>query len=298
MRFIIYNPKTELFSFFINSLIYELINTYKILNIHHINKPIIEILPEKDDIILIIINPHFIYDYPEISLDIDNISKKFKYKILYITEPINFLVEKKVYIEIINRIKPYCLWTYTISNFNKINSYSKVFKIYPSFNECINFIDINNIFLKSKNISKIVFIGNITQNRIYITNKFNKNNQFINYNNVWDKDGWTDILNNNLFYLNIHRRKGCNSFETFRINSILANGGFIFSDRCNKEEEEYYGEYNIIFIDEELIYESFIKYIENINYNDIYEKSIKFRNKMINNNFELDKYFKYHESLV
>ena len=61
-KFIIYNPKTELFNFFIESLYIEF--KKKNINICGYNQTLIE--TDKNDIILIIINPHFIYDYIEI----------------------------------------------------------------------------------------------------------------------------------------------------------------------------------------------------------------------------------------
>jgi hypothetical protein len=300
MKFLIYNPTTELFTFFINSLILELTRLNKYDEIIHVNSNNIDIVLNKEDIILIIINPHFIFDYPEILNTLDKI-KNLPYKILYITEPINFIVEKKVYQELIKKIKPYCLWTYTKENFNKINTYLKMFKVFCSYNEEVNIRDIADIkdithLKKIKTLSSfIVFFGNINENRIEICNQFN--NYLINYTNIWSKEEWKKILNNNLFYLNIHRRKGCKSLETFRINPILANGGVIFSERCNKEEEDFYNQYNIFFIEKDNLYPYFINYIKNINYENIYEKANNFRLNMINHNFELNVYLDFHNNL-
>ena len=176
-QFIIYNPKTRLFDFFINSLIIDLNNKYK--NIIVINDISINDISINDnnyqfdfmnDILLIVINPHFIFDYKEIHHEIMKISKTFKYKILYLSEPINFIVEKKIYEDLIKIIKPYCLWTYTMYNFKKINTYLKMFKIFPTYNEAYHFTDINNI--KERNTDKIIFFGNINENRLDICNKF------------------------------------------------------------------------------------------------------------------------------
>jgi hypothetical protein len=292
-NFIIYNPKTKLFDFFIESLILELykrnINTINInseniiLNDKNINYNI--------DVILIIINPHFIYDYKNIYEEINKISKLFKFKILYLTEPINFIVEKNVYLELIKFIKPYCLWTYTYENFNKINTYLNYFKIFPNYNNVYNFGEINIDNIKNKNINNIIFIGNINENRIDICNKFN--NLLINKTNMWSLEQWKDLLNNNLFYLNIHRRNNCASFESFRIIPLLANGCVIFSEKCNNTEEKIYEEYNIIFCKKENLYDTFIKYIKNINYENILEKALLFRKNM-SENIDLDKYINFH----
>jgi len=294
-NFIIYNPITRLFDFFIESLIVELhkrnINT---ININSEN--IIINLSDKNinyniDIILIIINPHFIFDYKNIHEDINKIRKLFKYKILYLTEPINFLVEKKVYLDLVNFIKPYCLWTYTNENFNKINTYLKYFKIFPNYNNAYNFIEININNIKNKNINNIIFIGNINENRIDVCNKFNK--LLINKTNMWTLEEWKELLSKNLFYLNIHRRNNCKSFESFRIIPLLANGCIIFSENSNDYEEKIYEGYNIIFCKKENLYDIFIKYKENINYENILEKALFFRKNMLEN-IDLDKYINFH----
>lgn len=296
MRIIIYNPVTNLFDFFINVLFKELENkNIKTLLIDQINIDNINYnFNFIDDIIIIIINPHFIFDYSEISNNIKKISNSFKFKILYLTEPINFIVEKKVYLDLIKIIKPYVLWTYTYENFNKINYPIKTFKIFPNYNEKYNFVNIDIEQLKNKNNNEIIFLGNINENRIQLCNQFN--NYLINYNNTWSQEEWTHILNHNLFYLNIHRRINCKSFESFRIIPILSNGGVIFSEHCNELEEQLFKEFNIIFTSKDKLYETFLNYIKNINYEDIYQKSILFRNKIIKDN--LDDFLNFHNSII
>jgi hypothetical protein len=240
MKFIIYNPKTYLFDFFCNAIIYEfnkrLIQTV-LLKDSIINYDKLDIFYEKD-IILILVNPHFINDYIEIKNELHNIKKKFKYKIFYLTEPINFIIEKKVNLELIELIKPYCLWTYTYENFNKLKTFIKIYKLFPSYNEAYNFCNLDLDNIKKRNNKNIIFFGNINENRINICNEFNDN--IINKTDSWSNDDWSLILNNYLFYLNIHRRNNCKSFESFRIIPILANGGVIFAERSNiKDEEEY-----------------------------------------------------------
>jgi hypothetical protein len=224
----------------------------------------------------------------------------FKYKILYLSEPINYIIEKKVYIELINKLKPYCLWTYTNDNLNKLNFNSSLkklisntYKIFPNYNNTYNFLDLKNI--ETKNTENIIFLGNINDNRIETCNTFK--NKLINMKDVWTKEGWSEILNNNLFYLNIHRRNNCKSFEAFRIIPILANGGFIFSERCNEIDENIYKDYNIIFVEKKDLYNTFIEYIKNINFEEIRIKTIMFRKNM-QENIELDKYLYFHEKIV
>ena len=299
MNFIIYNPATHLFDFFIDSLQIQLnkrsIYT-TIINKNIIDKNSDNIIYSKNDIILLILNPHFIFEDKSINQDITFITKYFKYKILYITEPINFIIEKKVYLEIIKRVKPYLLWTYTNENFNKLHCTPKlnIFKIFPHYNEGYNFTKIDLEVLKKKNSEKIIFFGNINENRRELCEEFG--NKLINYKEAWLKEEWQNILNKNLFYLNVHRRVNCKSFESFRIIPLLANGTVIFSESCNKEEEEEYKEYNIIFVDKKDLYKTFLEYKENINYESIYQKALLYRNKIKNDS--LDLYLEYHNRLL
>jgi len=292
MRFIIYNPKSELFIFFEEAILHEL-SKKNIESIKYNNT----LIPNPcQDIILIIVNPHYIYDYPDIKKTISVISKTYKYKIFYLTEPINFIIEKRVFTELINTIKPYALWTYTLSNFNKLNIYQPIFKIFPHYNETFNFTEINLSNLKARNSKIIVFIGNINEVRKPICDEFNT--FLINETNAWSKSDHSAILNKYIFYLNIHRRDSCKSFETFRIIPILANGGVIFSEKCNELEEDMYSKYNIIFCNKTDLYNVFLQFIENIDYNMIYNKAQLFREDMLNHTCDLDKYLNYHNLLL
>jgi hypothetical protein len=286
MKFIIYNPETKLFDFFINSLIKEF-EILKIDVVNYFDKNLI--IDFSIDIIMIIIDPHFIFDYKHIEEEVAKISKNYKYKILYITEPINFLIEKTIYTNLIKKINPYCLWTYTFENLNKLKIPQKIFKIFPP-NNFFKFIEVKLDNLKERNINNIIFFGNITENRIKICSEFN--HYLINKTSAWSIEEWKNILLNNLFYLNIHRRNNCKSFETFRIVPILANGGVIFSERCNEIEEELYKKYNIFFIDKTNIYNFFLEFIKNINYEDIYNKYISFLEDTKSN---LNSYLNYHQ---
>jgi hypothetical protein len=288
MKLIIYNPVTHLFDFFIDSLKYELLNRNIETILYHKDT-----YYENNNPILIIVNPHFIFDYKEIYDTIINISKIFKYKILYLTEPINFIIEKKVYNDLIKLIKPYSLWTYSKENFNKLNTIAKCFKIFPNYNESYKFIDLSYDNLKSRSLQNIIFIGNITDLRSWIKNTFSN---LININNSWSKEEWRLLLNNHLFYLNVHRRVNCKSFESFRIIPLLANGSVIFSEYCNESEMEEYKNYNIIFCSKEELYSNYCNYIKNIDYNEILNKALLFRSSMTVNK-DLDNYINYHNTL-
>lgn len=309
MRILIYNPASELFNFFEDALFYELqlknielikyiyessSSTISSENIKLCNKSN-KYNPFKD-IILIIVNPHYIYDYPEIKYTILQITKTFKYKIFYLTEPINFIIEKRVFTDLIKMIKPYALWTYTMDNFKKLNIYQPVFKVFPHYNETFNMTSINIESLKVRNKECIIFFGNINNVREPICTEFAK--YIINETSIWSKIGWSNILNKNLFYLNIHRRDKCKSFETFRIIPILANGGVVFSEEVNEDEYNQYNIYNIIFCKKDKLFNTFLEYMKNINYDDIFNKAELFRIDYLNNNCDLDNFIEYHNSLI
>jgi len=297
MKFIIYNPKTYLFDFFLNALSLSLkhIDNNIDMIIYNNNKFFYDDnIDYKKDIITIIINPHFIFDYSEIRETILSIKNRFKYKVLYITEPINFVIERKIYEDIIKMINPFALWTYTNHNLDKLNIKIYVFRIFPLYNLAYNFLTIEKSLLKERNNENIIFFGNITDNRKDICNMFGNN--LINKTESWTVEQWTHILNNNLFYLNIHRRIRCKSIELFRIVPILANGGVIFSESVNKREEKEFEYYNIIFTERENLFNAFTMYKNNINYDEIYEKTIAYRNDMLNKN-GLEYFMKYYKSL-
>jgi hypothetical protein len=299
MKFIIYDPKTQLHKILINSFIFEC-QTRNIDTVYY-DRNLLDLNYQKDDyqkdnyqkdVILIILNPQFLKDV-EVKITLDNISEKFKYKILYITEPINLILEKKVYINMINTIKPFCLWTYTYENFNKINVPINIYKIYPFVNKSLHYCKIDIKRLQKRDKSSIVFIGNINENRKSICTQFG--DTLINYIDTWDLK---PVFKKHLFYLNIHRRLNCKCLETLRVIPILANGGFVISERVNEEEEKLFEKYNIVFVERNEIYNTFKKINEtvNINYEDIYIKTLLFRNAYLNHNF--DKFLDFFSKLI
>jgi hypothetical protein len=295
---LIFNSTTMFYDFFIDSFIFE----FHKQNIHidiidnNITNNIELTIYNKNYPIIIFINPHYLKD-KIIHNTIYEISKYFKYKILYLTEPIFFLIEKKVYEELICFIKPYCLWTYSQENFYKLNTKLNIFKISPCYNVKYNFIDICLENIQNRNIENIVFIGNISKNRECIQRDF-QNSIFIN--NVWTLHDWKDMIHKNLFYINVHRRNNCLALEMFRIIPLLSNGCVIFSENCNEVEQNLLKDYNIIFCKKCDLYNTFIKYIQTINYELILEKTLLFRKNITYENTicnDLYKYIEFHETL-
>ena len=297
MKFIIYDPKTQLHKILISTFIFECqsrnidIIEYDInlLNLNYQKDDYQKDNYQKDDyqkdnyqkdVIIIILNPHFLKDN-EVKTTINHISSKFKYKILYITEPINLILEKKVYINMIYEIKPFCLWTYTSENFNKLNVPINIYKIYPFINDSLYYCKIDIKQLQKRKKCSIVFLGNINETRKNTCLEFG--DTLINYTESWDLK---PIFKRHLFYLNIHRRLNCKCLETLRVIPILANGGVVVSERVNQEEEQLFASYNIIFVEREELYRTFKKIRDCIDYEDICKKTLLFRKAYLNKDFD------------
>ena len=148
-------------------------NKYETLVINNLkNNTTLYNFDYNNDKILIILNPHFLKDCLIVKSELIFISLNFKLKILYLTEPINLLIEKKVYEEFIKTLKPFQLWTYTYENFNKLNTYLKIYRVPPLYNNIYNLCDLSVNNLKQRKTNKIIFFGNINENRQNIINNY------------------------------------------------------------------------------------------------------------------------------
>ncbi len=220
-------------------------------------------------------------------------SLKFKFKkILYITEPLTILQDRKTYLNIIKNYKINDLWTYSKGNLQLLNSFIIPFNRFTLFFDdslkIINLdLDFNSLIEKRiKNRNKIVFIGNKTKQREDILNSFNED--IIILNNIWTKEDWKEIYENYTYFINIHRIPKCTCLETLRIVPLIINFTYILSEKVNIEEEEEYKNYNIEFIEREKIKERWInikKENEDINNfikntQNIIKNSLNFQNNL------------------
>jgi hypothetical protein len=297
MRFIIYDPKTLLHNFFINCLKIELDNILSIHEVIIINTIFIdyEKYDLKKDILLIFLNPQFLKTDKDILNEFHKIAKLFILKIQYITEPLDYLVDRKVWENSIKIVNPIFLWTYSHGNIGKLATSKKIFKISPKFNEFYNFSEcIDSVdCVKKKRTDKIIFIGNPdTESRQNIIKEFG--DLLIIYDSIWDIESWKNIIGENLFFLNIHRRNNSECLETFRIIPLLSNDCIVLSDIVCDDDIEEYCNYNIFFEKKEKLLSLFLDIQKNINHQDIYEKMIKFRNTetMKKELFEKNNFFK------
>ena len=288
---IFYDPFTQLHKLFISTLIHELqlynIN-YEVINTIHLN-PNVK-YDSVDYTIILFLNPQFLKTNKELYLEFINISKIFKYKVYYITEPLDYIIDIKVWQEFIKILKPYKLLTYSSENLNKLNVYQPIYKLSPKFNNYIDICDFSIQNLRMRQINKMIFMGNVNENREKYFNLPNIVDKVIIKNDIWNMDEMQEIMEKNLFFINIHRRNNCKCLEYLRIVPLLANGCIILSEKANIDDILEFENYNIYFFEREDIingYNNLIDKIKNsvnqdgINnfYKSTYERVIKFRDE-------------------
>jgi hypothetical protein len=282
MSIIFYDPITKLHNLFILSLIYELNNNnhvYEIINKIEIDYNNYDL---EHDIIIIFLNPQFLKTHKNIYEEFIKISNNFKYKIYYITEPLDYLIDIKVCETYIKILKPFKLLTYTNENLNKLKVYQSITKLCPKFNNYIDIGDYNIETMKNKNKDNIIFMGTMNTHRENVFK--NIENKIVVKNDIWNMDEYQEIIEHNLFFINIHRRNGCKCLEYLRIIPLLANGCIVISELSNEEDMNELKDYNIYFCDKSNILETYYNILKNINYNEVYNKVNKFREEFIYDN--------------
>ena len=228
----IYNPypKNHIFfieclkQFYLNKQIKEIIEIKKVEN------------NSKDDncTYFIILNHMYIIEKYEIQNDINKICQK-KNKILYITEPIELMIEKQYYQKLVQRLKPQKIYTYCEENINKIKTFISLEYFYPINKDYLTFSKKQK---KEKNKNKIVFIGKMNEYRNQLYDIFG--DDLLVFENKYTKDEWFEIVDMYYYFVNIHRRPNSKCFESFRLIPLLQNDVVILSEHVNIIEEEKY----------------------------------------------------------
>ena len=240
MEFLIYDPFTENHTFLINNF------KENMTIFNNVTKRIIDIDNNEKDkrTYIIFINHMFLIENKKAQEDYQKLIKK-KNKILYITEPIELIIEINFYKKIINELKPRKVFTYCEENLLKLNLLCKYQKIYPINKKYLSFIDINGPLYNKKDLTKIVFIGKMNDYRNKIKDIFG--DDLIIFEDKYKKDEWIEILTKYQYFINIHRRPNSKCFEMMRIIPLLYNNATIISEHVNKKEEEEFQNKNIYF---------------------------------------------------
>ncbi len=290
----IYDPKEKLHYMLSNALKYEFENigkTVYILNDLFINDDVYNKM-EINDIFIYLIHPLYLINENDCKNVIKTMNKKNNItKILYITEPLTIIMDRKTYQNLVIQLQVKYIWTYTLENCKlfKPPFLRKIYRVAPQYNKSYDLTDISLMNLKNKINNKIIFIGNYTQQRKKCLDSFG--DDLIHINNIWNNEDWSIVLNKYLFYINIHRINNCKCLETMRIIPILSNGGVIISELVGKEEMDEYKDYNIYFGKREDLKNIFNE-IKNIKIEEIELKTRLFRErKLLKSELTHNKYY-------
>jgi hypothetical protein len=271
----IYNPKTQNHLFLIE-MIKQQLQSYSIpvQEIHEIQDK-----GNQDHIYLLFLNFYFLFDNPVIQKEFQFLCQQ-KYKILYITEPIQFLIDKQLYQTQIRKLRPNLIFTYSQENCKLFTNQFPMIRFFPIDHHYLNFTNINNVQdLQQKDTNSLLFIGKMNDYRNHILDTTTFKN-IKNIEDAWTKDSWTTLVKKHLFFVNLHRIKENKCLELMRIIPILYNGGIVISSVVNQEETKEFKDYNIHFCNQdEEIYDIYLQIKKNLNYKEIYRKMLLFRNK-------------------
>jgi len=192
-------------------------------------------LPEVDvGILLVLIDPHFLYSHDHSTdafrMSLYSAMKRIKYKILYLSEPMDYLIDKKIVQDVIRHIQPYSLWMYS-HHLRRMFPSIRSFVIYPSF------FPIPPSLNSPRRKDKIVFIGKVNPYRQEILDTFGESVLIVD-NKYGDE--LVPYYTSFLFFLNLHRRKKTQCLETFRVCPILYYGGVVLSqDVCIEDKKAF-----------------------------------------------------------
>ena len=274
--YFIYDPFTENHLFLVNNLKYNLeFFNYKVEIIQSINENIDNI-----NYYVIIINHMFLIENEKAKIDYKNVLNK-KNKILYITEPLELMIEINLYNKMIKYLKPQKILTYCEENLKKIKTFIPYINFYPINKKYLTFINVNLELLKKKDLTKIVFIGKMNEYRNQLKDIFKEDLVIIE--DKFSKEEWIEIIKKYQYFVNVHRRPNSKCFESLRLIPLLYNQWAIISEHVNKKEEEYFKNENIYFCELNEIKNKFEE-IKKVSIN-------KIVNKVYNKNINMEKFF-------
>ena len=196
--YFIYDPFTENHLFLVNNLKYNLeLFNYKVEIIQSINENIDNI-----NYYVIIINHMFLIENEKAKIDYKNVLNK-KNKILYITEPLELMIEINLYNKMIKYLKPRKILTYCEENLKKIKTFIPYINFYPINKKYLTFINVNLELLKKKDLTKIVFIGKMNEYRNQLKDIFKEDLVIIE--DKFSKEEWIEIIKKYQYINSLHR---------------------------------------------------------------------------------------------
>ncbi len=270
MTFYLYDPKEKLHHFFTISLAYELQRQNKeVIILNEVYNKDIYMNVKDEDYFIFIVHPIYLLKDEGVLKTIEELKKKRTKKILYVTEPLTLMMDRKNYRILIHRMNIFEIWTYTEANIFFLKGY-RIHRISPYFSDMYKWVSFDE---KEKNLDKITFIGNPTNLRMNILKDFGEKLE-IKSEGLWEKEDWRRLLIKNILFINIHRIPKCPCLETMRITPLLSNGAFIISENVNEKEMEEYKDMNIIFGKREELIQLYEDVIKNWDW-DIYFKRWK-----------------------
>ena len=240
MKYYIYDPFTENHVFLVNNLKLNIeYFNYKVELIKSINSD-----ENNNDYYVIIINHMFLIENENAKIDYKNLLNK-KNKILYITEPLELMIEIKYYDKIIKELKPNKIFSYCEENLKKIKTFIPYYNLYPINHHYLQFIQPTLDSIKKKNLNKIVFIGVMNDYRNQLKKIFDED--LIIIENKYKKEEWIKLMNIYQYFVNVHRRPNSKCFESLRIIPLLYNKCTVISEHVNESEELFYKNKGIYF---------------------------------------------------
>ena len=274
--YFIYDPFTKNHLFLVNNLKYNLeLFNYKVEIIQSINENI-----DNTNYYVIIINHMFLIENEKAKIDYKNVLNK-KNKILYITEPLELMIEINLYNKMIKYLKPQKILTYCEENLKKIKTFIPYINFYPINKKYLTFVNVNLELLKKKDLTKIVFIGKMNEYRNQLKDIFKEDLVIIE--DKFSKEEWIEIIKKYQYFVNVHRRPNSKCFESLRLIPLLYNQCTIISEHVNKKEEEYFKNENIYFCELNEMKNKFEE-IKKVSIN-------KIVNKVYNKNINMEKFF-------
>ena len=278
LNWIIFDPIQPLHLMICDS-IKEYLESINQKNVLLIQEPSLEKIPKESEnlcypsenqlfhssntIFIVVMNYHFWNSDINIKFLIKQISKKYKYKILYITEPTFYLAEKKIYQLFIKDLNPFCLWSYSIENREALSFIKHIPQmiIRPFINKTYIWNnDYSEKKIKNTVSLKAVFVGIPNEYRNQVLKQF-PSEEIVVIDNVYTYDGWKSLTNEYLIFLNIHRRKDSKHLEMLRLVPLLANYCIVISEKGSPSEE-------IIFKSNDFL----IHFVESTDFYNTYKK--------------------------